>query len=410
MEDSRALVTARTIDGLIPIDGADVIELAQVEGWQVVVKKGEFAVGDPCVYFEIDSFLPDGNPAWQFLVDKSSRNFNGVKGHRLRTIKLRGSISQGFVTPTSAFPIIEAVKSQDTAFAVRDGLDEQFQALVEAVKTGTPLRELKFDAVFGVVKWEQEMSPQLAGQARGFFPSYIRKTDQERCQNLGNKIFGYEPTIIPANEFHPEIIRPAPASPDDTYEVSLKLDGSSMTGFVVGEKNEAGELNARIGVCSRNLELKINEENAENAFVKTLTSTKLDKALIKFYENTGLEIAVQGELMGPGIQSNREQHTGNVFYLFDVFFIQVGGYAAPGERKSIFNKLVEYGADIKHAPILAEKTTLQELGIHSVKDLLQYAEGPSIKHPVREGVVFKRTDGQFSFKAISNKYLEKEKD
>ena len=63
--NKRKLVTIRTIDGLEPIEGADVIEVAVIGGWKLVVKRGEFKVGDQCVYFEIDSFLPDGVPAWQ---------------------------------------------------------------------------------------------------------------------------------------------------------------------------------------------------------------------------------------------------------------------------------------------------------------------------------------------------------
>jgi RNA ligase (TIGR02306 family) len=107
-ENKRKLVTVRQIDNLEPIDGADAIEVATIEGWKVVVKKGEFKVGEQCVYFEIDSFLPEGNPAWQFLVDKQGREFEGVRGHRLRTIKLRGVLSQGLALPiTSLLKVVE---------------------------------------------------------------------------------------------------------------------------------------------------------------------------------------------------------------------------------------------------------------------------------------------------------------
>lgn len=106
--ETRRLATFRTIDAVEPIPGADAIELAVVGGWKVVTKKGEFQVGDPCVYLEVDSFLPDGVPAWQFLVDKSSRTFNGVVGHKLRTVKLRGAISQGLILrPEQIFDIVE---------------------------------------------------------------------------------------------------------------------------------------------------------------------------------------------------------------------------------------------------------------------------------------------------------------
>ena len=90
---TRKLATIRKIDTISPIEGADLIEVASVGGWNVVTKRGEFKAGDLAVYFEIDSFLKEGNPAWQFLVDKSSRMFDGERGHVLRTVKLRGVYS-----------------------------------------------------------------------------------------------------------------------------------------------------------------------------------------------------------------------------------------------------------------------------------------------------------------------------
>lgn len=105
---TRKLASIRVIDDVEPIIGADAIEVVTLGGWKVVTKKNEFSKGDLCVYFEIDSFLPAGVPAWQFLVDKSSREFEGVVGHRLRTIKLRGAVSQGFVLPISSlFKVVE---------------------------------------------------------------------------------------------------------------------------------------------------------------------------------------------------------------------------------------------------------------------------------------------------------------
>ena len=54
----RKMATVRKIDALNPIEGADAIECAVVDGWKVVVKKGEFRVGDLAVYCEIDSWVP----------------------------------------------------------------------------------------------------------------------------------------------------------------------------------------------------------------------------------------------------------------------------------------------------------------------------------------------------------------
>lgn len=172
MEIERNLVSIRVIEKLEPIVGADFIEKAFVDGWTVVVKKGEYSVGDPAVYFEPDTFLPEGDDRWQFLVDKSSRMFEGVRGHVLRTVKLKGVYSNGLLLPVSMFD---------------SGLPE-------------------------VTKYEvsNEEAGRLNGQAKGNFPSFIPKTSAERIQNLGRTVFS------------PERI-------NDEYEVTVKLDGSSFT-------------------------------------------------------------------------------------------------------------------------------------------------------------------------------------
>lgn len=168
----RTLVSLRTISALEPIEGADFIEKAFVDGWTVVVKKGEYAVGDSAVYFEPDTFLPDGDNRWQFLVDKSSRIFEGVRGHVLRTVKIKGEYSNGLLLPVSMFA---------------SGLPE-------------------------VTKYEvsNEEAARLNGQAKGNFPSFIPKTSAERIQNMGKYVF-------------------SPDRSNDEYEITIKLDGSSFT-------------------------------------------------------------------------------------------------------------------------------------------------------------------------------------
>lgn len=256
------------------------------------------------------------------------------------------------------------------------------------------------------------------------------------CQNLGTEIFAYENQIVETN-IDPAVleadalasgrlqvidgkvfsIREAKASPDDLYEITLKLDGSSMTGFVRAQFNEAvidedGEHQdpARVGVCSRNLELKINEDNKDNTFVKVATETGLLDALMAFYKSTGREIAVQGEILGDGVQGNKEQIHGHEFFVFDIYDIQARRYLNPMERIEVFELLKEIASKIKHVPVLHSDVKLRELNLKSVHELLKFAEGPSLKAAQREGVVFKRLDGQFSFKAISNAWLLKSGD
>lgn len=417
--ETRRLATFRTVDAIEPIEGADAIEVAVVGGWKVVTKKGDFKPHDPCVYFEIDSFMPDGVLAWQFLVDKSPKMFNGVKGHKLRTVKLRGQISQGLILPIGAHPATAYVLAGDNASKMfygaklteeqrlegdllRDALDGEKHEVELAPQ------DLNLNKLLGIVKYDPPMSAQLAGMAEGLFPSFIRKTDQERAQNLKDEIFGFTDVVIPANEElgRPEIIRFAKGDPLAKYEITMKLDGSSMTTFA---RIVDGEV--KTGVCSRNLELKINEANAGNSFVQMAINSHLLSTLQLLAAAHGLQYAVQGELMGPAIQNNREELKTHELFVFDIFDIAEHRYLNPTERMAVFNRLKELGARINHVPIVAYSANLYDtLGITTMEQLLKFAEGPSIKHPVREGLVYKRLDGSFSFKTISNKFLEKEKD
>lgn len=141
----RKLVSIQSVDALEPITGADNIEKARVMGWNVVVKKGEFSIGDPCVFFEIDSVLPDGAPWSEFL---------RPRGFRIRTMKLRGVLSQGLALPLSAFPIESASPHWEDG-DLRDRL--------------------------GVIKYEPELpdTREIAGP----FPARVPKTDEIRLQS-----------------------------------------------------------------------------------------------------------------------------------------------------------------------------------------------------------------------------------
>ena len=374
----RQLVSVRHISALNPIPDADAIEVATVDGWKLVVKKGEFTVGESCVYFEIDSFLPESDERYAFLMKNGVREFEGVRGHKLRTIKLRGQVSQGLALPLKSFPEIIA---QLPISGVNPLVFTAEELAEKQAETSAQIRAMDFSEVLGIKKWEAAIPAELAGQVKGLFPSFMRKTDQERCQNLLTEIFV--------------------DNKDARYEVTMKLDGTSVTMY-----HRDGE----VGVCSRNLELKVNEENAGNSLVKMLLDSGMGDAL----KTLGHNIAIQGELMGPGIQKNREQLKTPVFYIFDIQALDAGIYLTPVERSKMYLKLLfDFGVKesmVQHVPILHDGVTLAELGISNVDELLNFADGPSITHPVREGLVFKKMDGTFSFKSISNLFLQKEKD
>lgn len=359
----RQLATIRKIDNLLPIEGADLIVTAVIGGWTVVVKKNEFKIGDLCLYCEIDSFLPDGHPAWQHLVEKHPRIFEGNRGHRLRTVKLRGQLSQGFAAPIHLF--------------FKDFVDlkeDEGQELSEYFFVGNDLTQL-----LGIKKFELPIPTELAGKVNGNFPIFIKKTDQERCQNIIRDIF-----VDHA---------------DEKYEVSIKLDGTSFTAY---------HNNGKEGVCSRNWELSLDDSNATNSLVRMYIDSGLQESLRKLGKN----IAIQGELMGPGIAQNREGFEAHKLFVFNIYDIDAGQYLGPESAHfTICGLWADFGlkeAMVEYVPVVHMYKTLHELGITSIQELLAFAEGKSINHPIREGLVFKSEDGSFTFKVISNKFLLKE--
>jgi RNA ligase (TIGR02306 family) len=345
----RKLASIRNIDNIRPIEGADAIECAVVGGWTVVVKKGEFAVGDLAVYCEIDSWIP--HDLAPFLSKgKEPREFEGIKGERLRTIKLRGQLSQGLLLPHSV-----------AANAIAPG--EIF-----VCEEDSDVTEL-----LGIVKWEMPIPAQLAGEVKGPFPSLVPKTDQERCQNLVD-------VIVSANEAGVK------------FEITEKLEGTSMTCYLI---------DGEFGVCSRNLDLKRNESNS-------MWATAIAEDIEGKMREVGDNFALQGELVGPGIQGNMYKLSKPEFRVFDVYSIAEGRYLHPAERRGLIEMM-----SLKHVPVLVASGSLYDtLGITDMPQLLKYAEGKSVMAPIdteREGIVFKEVRGGFSFKAISNKYLLGEK-
>lgn len=347
----RKLASIQKIDDLQPIEGADRIEKAVINGWNVVVGKGIHQVGDSICYLEIDSWVPH-DVAPELSRGNEPRVYEGVKGERIRTMKLRGVVSQGYVIPLSALPHLRSKMDLSVGDDVTD--------------------------ILGVLKWEKPIPAQLQGQAKGSFPSFISKTDQERVQNL----------LKDRSYF------------DGEWECTIKLDGSSMTIYT-----KDGD----VGVCSRNLELKDNEDNQNNSFVRMAHELEYSKSLPVVAEMVGFDFAVQGELMGPGIQGNREKFNSLKFYIFDIFNITEQRYLLPNERVQVFNLLNGQNTNYHHVPIVTSSIDFGSGNNLNVDLFLDIAEQPSINHKYAEGVVFKHlSDSTKSFKAISNKFLLKE--
>lgn len=352
----RKMATIRKIDALRPIEGADAIECAIVGGWTVVVKKGEYAAGDLAVYCEIDSFIPNAIAPFLTKPENYPKVFEGVEGERLRTMKLRGQLSQGLLLKLEYC----ASNTDEFAYFGTNGTVE-FQ-----FNEGTDVSE-----ALGIVKYEAPVPAELAGEVKGMFPSFIPKTDQERIQNLKFELAEW---LVDGSH----------------WEVTEKLEGSSMTVYV-----RDGE----VGVCSRNLDLK---PNLDNSLWRAANKYNLPAKLV----GIGRNIAIQGEIVGNGVQGNIYQMRDQDFLVYDIYDIDAGCYFTPAERKSF---VAEH--KLNHCPVLAYSANLTDtLGITNMEQVLKFAEGKSVMGLIgceREGIVFKCHEKPVSFKAISNKYLLK---
>lgn len=355
----RQLATIRRIDSVRKHFNADALELVTVDGWECIAKIGQFKEGDLAVYFEIGSFLPV-KPQYEFLRRSCYRKSDSGEGFRIKTVKLRGEVSQGLIMP------IEDVGINANPF--EEGTD--VTELLEVVKYETPVRNTG--------------GGLIVGKARGSFPDFIPKTDQERLQNKYKK--------------YSELFK------HDSFEVTLKLDGSSMTVYCV--VNEDGEVTDR-GVCSRNNNLKIDDlEDNKSHFLKVALGQGLLDSLCEYCKENKQSLALQGELMGPGVQGNREGFITHHFFTFDMFDIDTQKYLDPVHRVNVYHELKEKNSEFRHVPIINPSFEIfEEFG--NMSDICNFVDvAESMNHAVAEGFVFKHlTKPHLTFKVISRKYL-----
>jgi len=361
----RKLATIQKIREILPIEGADSIEIAVVNSWKVVTKKGEYNPGDLCIYCEIDSFLPI-REEFEFLRKSSYRKMSdGTEGFRLKTIKLRGQISQGLILPLSTFNSKNPEEPEMVIGVSQQPWGDQLQlgpyddALVIEEETDVT-------SALGITKYEPPIPASLAGRVKGNFPSFLRKTDEERIQNMTKDFENMK---------------------SNSYYVTEKLDGSSATFYF---------RNGEFGVCSRNLDLI---ETPDNTFWKVARELFIEEKLGTLEEN----FAIQGELVGEGIQGNPYKIKGQTVKIFNIFNIDKNEYLSLCEMEEFLLKINSDQKPLELVPVLDREYKLAE----TIEEVLTYAESSSALNTdtKREGVVIRNADKSISFKAISNSFL-----
>lgn len=362
----RKLASIQEILNLEPIEGADKIMKATVQGWELVVKKDEFKIGDKCVYIEIDSVVPE-RPEFEFL---RSRKF------RVKTAKFKGVTSQGLALPLSILPrgefyAIEEDVTEILGITKYDPQGDKERALLKQKENEINNKLIKHMLRYN---WFRRV---ILKPERSKFPSFIKKTDETRVQNLPH---------ICENE------------KDTIFEISEKLDGQSATYFLIKKPKKWYNLLSKnsyeFGVCSRNLHLPKANNSSYWTIAKDLQMEEVLQGLI----GDNKYIVVQGEIIGEGVQGNKYNIKGYDFYAYNLIM----------EDKKLDNLysaelLREYG--IKFVPILHLNYKLPS----TIKEIVQYSEGYSLLKPdvIREGVVIRNYEKGLSFKAINPKFLLK---
>ncbi len=328
----RRLVSIQTIDAIAPIPGADKIEQARVMGWTVVIKKGEFSIGDPCVFFEIDSILPSG-PSWS--------EFLRPRGFRVRTLKLRGVLSQGLALPVDILGAGEVPRDVD----LRDRL--------------------------GVTKYEAVLPD--AREIAGPFPGRVPKTDELRLQSALGVL---------------DELRGQP------FYVSTKCDGASAT-YV---RDADGFL-----ACSRNWALARGDNHVWRLAERYQLAERLP-----------VDVAIQGEVCGPGVQGNRLGLTAHELFVFSVYDLRAGEFLS-------FERFIAFCAERGLTTVPIERVVDGAAAAaydHSLDGWLASARGSypgTTRH--KEGIVIRplveqRSEtlggSRLSFKVINNDFLLEE--
>jgi hypothetical protein len=359
MSDIRRLAHVEKIVSLSPIEGADRIEVCEILGWQCVVKKGEFRVGDTVVYIEVDSIVPE-KPEYEFFRERK---------FRVRTIKLRKQISQGLVLPLSVLPEGKRYKEGQDVTDILGVVKYDPQAIQELEESDIRMKNPIFKFMMRFT-WFRK----LFRKNKGGFPKWIVKTDEERIQNM--------PRILITEEGRP-------------FEVTEKLDGQSVTYYL--KRNKGRDLlkgKFEFGVCSRNNRLVKPDSSSWWTIAKELDIESVLKRLIDEEDH----VILQGEILGTNVQGNKYKVSEYKFYAFNLIY--------PAGRMNYFDMCESLTPhNIECVPLLDRKFFLPS----TIDEIVKYSTGKSQIRPDiwREGIVVRDYDKGISFKVINPEFLLK---
>ncbi len=373
----RKLATIQKVLDVEKHPNADRLDICIIKGWEVITVRDQFKVGDLCVFFEIDSLLYS-HPVFDFLSKYK---------YRVKTQKLRGTISQGLAMPVSIIGeitnnhIYEIILGQDVTEILKvTKHDPQAKKEARRNQRKDPKRNFIVEYMLSFA-WFRKFYFTFISQKRvRNFPWFISKTDEERIQNM------------------PRIFRHWDGKQAYVME---KLDGTSATYAIFKDNKWYNKLvKKNFYVCSRNLTL--HREN-DTEWWKMARTYDIKNKLLK----VGKNIAIQGEIIGPGIQKNKYKLDNQEYHVFNVIDIDENYKYSLGERKAFCK---EYGFNC-----LDDFLTIEITEDLDVKYMVEMSKGDSayqnwdrIKNLQREGIVVRLLeDDRHSFKVVNPDFLLK---
>lgn len=360
----RKLASIKTISDIQQIEGRDRIELAIIDGWQIIVQKGLYQIGYKAVFIEIDSVFPE-KPEFEFLRPKK---------FRIRTMKMAGVLSQGICFPLSILPQNKEYELEEdvtdiigiTKWEPNEDNRESQDSKELPKKYQHPIFQylLKF-SIFRKILLPKK-------QYKGF-PGFVSKTDENRIQNM------------------PFVLK----NKDIKYVVREKIDGQSGTFFLKKTKNKWPwkKNNYDFGVCSRNLRLY----KKDNSSYWTVAKKYNIKSILEELIEDNDFVAIQGECISSNVQGNKYKVTEPDLYVFNLIYPDGKVSCIEAEEQ-----LKKY--NLKWCPLVNKDFIMPD----TVNELLDYSTGKSVLYnTLREGVVFRNYEKNLSFKAVSPEFLIK---
>ena len=382
-EGKRELVYTATITNIEPIPNYDRVEWATINGgWKVIISKADnFSVGDTCVYFEVDSKVPEDDERYAFLL---KRHF------KIKTIKMCGVVSQGLVMSLSLFPEVTA---KEPGVPLTDLLKVTYAVAADNERKSNKVNEnAKYNSMSSrhqnLAKkawwrwlmrreWGRKLLFVFFGKKKDSprgFPTFVSKTDEERIENMA--------WLLNDNE--------------KEWIATEKLDGTSCT-YALERK---GKNKFEFYVCSRNVRQRDETQSCYHdhniywdlAF-KYNIENHLKEHLAAHPEDTW--ICIQGEGVG-FVQGNPLKLEEDDLYVFNFITSSLGRLPSQTAR------CIVESWGMKHVPILGVVTLPS-----TMEEMKQTADGISHVNDsvLREGIVYRDLEGKQSFKNVSTTYL-----